>query len=76
MDDTAPAFSIEHPLYKTQLVKDLALNVYKKGTWGSYRHLPLENISMVQTPHAYVNTMVRGDLTTLRWIEGPLNPYE
>lgn len=76
MDDTAPTFSIHHPLYKTQLAKDLAVNVYKNGTWGSYRHLLLENIGTIKTHHAYVNTLVRGDLSSLRWIEGSLNPNE
>lgn len=74
MDETAPTFSLQHPLYKAQYAKDLALNVYKNGIWGSYRHLLLENVDNVDTPHAYVNTLVRGDLSTLRWIEGPLNP--
>nr|WIW72532.1 fatty acid synthase [Kerria lacca] len=74
MDENAPTFSIQHPLYKAQYAKDLALNVYKNGVWGSYRHLILENVDNVSTAHAYVNTLVRGDLTTLRWIEGPLDP--
>lgn len=74
VDDTAPTFSIQHPLYKTQLAKDLALNVYKNETWGSYRHLLLENADLIKAPHAYVNTLVRGDLTSLRWVEGALNP--
>lgn len=76
MDDTAPNFSLQHPIYKKQFAKDLALNVYKNGTWGSYRHLLLENVDNIKVPHAYVNTLVRGDLTTLKWIEGPLNPYK
>ncbi|XP_065219793.1 fatty acid synthase isoform X2 [Planococcus citri] len=74
MDETAPNFSLQHPLYKSQFAKDLSLNVYKNGTWGTYRHLLLENVDNVKVPHAYVNTLVRGDLTTLRWIEGPLDP--
>lgn len=74
MDETAPAFSLTHPLYKAQIAKDLAVNVYMQGTWGSYRHLLLDNLNTIKAPHAFVNTLIRGDLTSLRWLEGPIDP--
>lgn len=75
MDETAPEFSLEDPFYKTQLKKDLALNVYKNKVWGSYRHLLLEPSSLIEVQHCCVNTTVRGDLSSLKWLSGPLVPY-
>lgn len=53
---------------------DLPVNVLRAGVWGSYRHLPLADggAAQLQVEHAYVNTLTRGDLASLRWIESPL----
>lgn len=75
MDESAPEFSLDDPFYKTQLKKDLALNVYKNQTWGSYRHLLLEPPSLVEVDHCCANTTIRGDLTSLKWSAGPLTPF-
>ncbi|XP_022830419.1 fatty acid synthase [Spodoptera litura] len=51
----------------------LAFNVLRAGVWGSYRHLELAAAeAQLQVEHAYVNTLTRGDLSSLRWIESPL----
>lgn len=56
-----------------QARRDLAVNVLRAGVWGSYRHLPLDVAeATLQVEHAYVNTLTRGDLASLRWIESPL----
>lgn len=63
--------------HKDQIKKDLLVNVLKDGTWGSFRHLPVySNDRTLNVEHAYVNTLVRGDLSSLRWIEGPLSFYK
>lgn len=80
-DKNAPKFSLSTQFYTDQLDKGLTANVLKGGQWGSYRHLQLEQksdakqLSSLQVEHAYVNTLVRGDLSSLRWIEGPLSYY-
>ncbi|XP_011883843.1 PREDICTED: fatty acid synthase-like, partial [Vollenhovia emeryi] len=77
-DQNAPTFSIFVQFYVEQLDKGLMANVLKGGQWGSYRHLPLDqqsNMSSVQVKHAYVNTLTRGDLSSLKWIERPLKYY-
>jgi len=74
IDESAPPFSLSNPFYAEQLAKDLATNVYKDGTWGSYRHLQLEDNPKVKVEHAFVNVGVRGDLSTLKWFEGSINP--
>ncbi|CAG9862121.1 unnamed protein product [Phyllotreta striolata] len=76
-DAGAPKFSIA--AYEKQLKKDLVHNVLKNKTWGSYRHLVLEHYEdsgKLQVEHAYINTLTRGDLASLRWIEGPLGYYK
>lgn len=75
MDKCAPPFSLDDPFYKTQLKKDLALNVYKNQVWGSYRHLLLEPSSLIEVQHCTANTMVRGDLSSFKWASGPLVPH-
>lgn len=64
--------------YAPQLSKDLVMNVYnaQQGGWGSFRHLPLTtNGAMLSVEHAYLNALTRGDLASLKWIEGPLTFY-
>lgn len=75
MDECAPAFSLDDPLYKNQLKKDLALNVYKNNVWGSYRHLLLESSSLVEAHHCTANATIRGDLSSLKWFSGYIDPY-
>ncbi|KAG5885209.1 hypothetical protein JTB14_012232 [Gonioctena quinquepunctata] len=76
-DAKAPKFSIS--AYESQLKKDLVHNVLKNKTWGCFRHIILEHFEdsgKLQVEHAYINTMTRGDLASLRWIEGPLGYYK
>nr|QLI61974.1 fatty acid synthetase 2 [Streltzoviella insularis] len=67
-------FSPSAPAYAAQVAKDLAVNVLRAGVWGSYRHLLVGDSTdaLLQVEHAYVNTLTRGDLASLRWIESPL----
>lgn len=76
IDKSAPTFSLEDPFYKTQLKKDLALNVYKNKNWGSYRHLLLEPLPPMEVDHGVINVAVRGDLSSLRWMTGAIVPYK
>ncbi|GAB0087166.1 Fatty acid synthase [Sergentomyia squamirostris] len=74
-DSDAPAFSLTNPLYEEQLKKDLITNVLKNKAWGTFRHLQLEylqGIAKLQTEHAYINALTKGDMSSLKWIEGPL----
>lgn len=78
-DSKLAPFSPSSATYADQLKKDLLCNVYKNGVWGSYRHLLLDNNSdnaTLQVEHAYINALTRGDLASLKWIEGPLSFYK
>jgi len=74
VDTSAPLFDLNLPLYRQQLNKDLVMNVYIDGKWGSYRYLPLDSCATVTVPHAWMNIMSPGDLSSLRWLEGNLDP--
>nr|CAD7408253.1 unnamed protein product [Timema cristinae] len=73
LDKTAPTFSLNDDMYKEQLAIGLTVNILKNGRWGSYRHLPLEDSTETLYPvkQAYVNITTPGDLSTLRWVQGP-----
>jgi fatty acid synthase len=74
-DPKAPKFSLSDPFYQNQLKLDLAINVYRNGKWGTYRHLQIcekHDESPVQS-HCYVNSLIKSDLSSLKWLEGPLN---
>uniref|UniRef100_A0A1A9W883 Fatty acid synthase n=1 Tax=Glossina brevipalpis TaxID=37001 RepID=A0A1A9W883_9MUSC len=77
-DERAPAFNINEPLYAAQYALGLAINVYQNGRWGSYRHLQLNPNTEVapRKDHVYGNVLQRGDLSSLRWFEGPLKPED
>ncbi|KAM8991828.1 fatty acid synthase [Ara ararauna] len=56
--------------------RDLVMNVYRDGKWGSFRHLPLQQAQPQElTEYAYVNVLTRGDLSSLRWIVSPLRHF-
>lgn len=53
---------------------DLVMNVFRDGTWGAFRHFPLEQERPEQpTEHAFVNVLTRGDLSSVRWVCSPLH---
>ncbi|XP_039755412.1 fatty acid synthase [Pararge aegeria] len=68
----APAFAPDRAPYAEHVRRDLAVGVLRGGAWGSYRHLPLPDAAPLRVEHAYVNTLTRGDLASLRWIESDL----
>ncbi|XP_068119118.1 fatty acid synthase [Hyperolius riggenbachi] len=57
--------------------KDLVMNVYRGGQWGSFRHVPFQKENTQdKTSFAFVNVLTRGDLSTLRWIASPLRNFQ
>ncbi|KAF2898262.1 hypothetical protein ILUMI_07913 [Ignelater luminosus] len=78
-DTKADKFSLSSSFYAKQLKKDLVHNVLQGKVWGTFRHLPIDQQSSsgnLQVEHAYINTLIRGDLSSLKWIEGPLSYYK
>ncbi|KAG5878855.1 Fatty acid synthase, partial [Gonioctena quinquepunctata] len=56
-----------------QLRKGMAINIYEQGTWGTYRHLVLDQGGLMKSEHCYVAQTTRGDLSSFTWFEGPLS---
>ncbi|KAJ8958013.1 hypothetical protein NQ318_002015, partial [Aromia moschata] len=73
--DQTKRYDPDDKIYIDQLKKDMVVNVYKDGEWGTYRHLLLDHNAEVKVEQAYVNILEQGNLSSLRWIEGPLH-YE
>lgn len=77
-DPRAPPFDVTNQFYKNQLSLGLGVNVYRNGQWGTYRHLQLimDDIALPRSEHIYGNVLHRGDLSSLNWFEGPLQPKD
>ncbi|KAL3200533.1 hypothetical protein MRX96_013180 [Rhipicephalus microplus] len=61
---------------KEILEKNLVMNVYRDGQWGSYRHIVTQSHGppKVTTPYAFLNVQTRGDLSSLQCVYyAPLN---
>ncbi|XP_054723843.1 fatty acid synthase-like [Uloborus diversus] len=68
-----PDFKLKSHFYEDVFNRDLTMNVFKKGTWGSYRHITFsEDPTKVTTGDAYLNVLTRGDLSSLVWLDSPL----
>ncbi|XP_052871592.1 fatty acid synthase-like, partial [Anopheles cruzii] len=74
-DPTAPSFDPTDEFYKEQIDLGLAINVYRNGQWGSYRHFKLsEDIQPQPTAeHCFANCVKPGDLSSFSWMTGPLS---
>lgn len=73
-DPQAPKFDPKHPVYESQLKLNLKINVLRNGHWGTYRHLSIKE-NKEEKPragHFYTNSLVKGDLSTLVWLNGHL----
>ncbi|KAH3871939.1 hypothetical protein DPMN_035154, partial [Dreissena polymorpha] len=55
--------------------RNLVMNVWQGSTWGTLRHLPLQASLTKPCKHAFVNVQTRGDLSSLRWIQSPLEHH-
>ncbi|KAF8774577.1 Fatty acid synthase like protein [Argiope bruennichi] len=69
-ENNFPSFSLEHPFFQNLITKNMVMNVWKDGTWGSYRHILIKEKKQ-QRPmeHSYVNCRKYGDLSSFEWIE-------
>ncbi|KAJ3652395.1 hypothetical protein Zmor_018364 [Zophobas morio] len=72
MIDDAPEFYPQHPFYSKQISKNLAVNIYKDKSWGTYRNLLLEERPKIKCEHSYAHFKTGGGISSFEWIEGPL----
>ncbi|CAL1290486.1 unnamed protein product [Larinioides sclopetarius] len=72
-----PEFNLQNHFYQDIVQKNLTMNVFNNGTWGSFRHLIMsEDHGKVETKHAYLNILTRGDLTSLVWVDSHLKHFK
>lgn len=73
-DSSAPLFSLDNPFYSKVVNQGFAVNVYRNGQWGSYKHLLLkQKLEPARyVTHCYANSLVRSDLSSIKWMQGPL----
>lgn len=45
LDKNAPDFKFDNPFYSNQLSKDLIVNIYNNGGWGSYKRTVLQELN-------------------------------
>ncbi|KAL3221900.1 hypothetical protein MRX96_029108 [Rhipicephalus microplus] len=64
-------FSPTNPVFKDIIEKDLVMNVYRNGQWGSYRHRAVSGKAKTTTQFAYLQVETRGDLSSIQWYESP-----
>nr|XP_006825449.1 PREDICTED: fatty acid synthase-like [Saccoglossus kowalevskii] len=75
LENDAKLLDLGDKTLKKIMHQDLVMNIYRDGEWGSFRHVPFSTStksSTILTPHAYVNVLTRGDLSSLKWIESPM----
>ncbi|KAH7943510.1 hypothetical protein HPB52_009166 [Rhipicephalus sanguineus] len=67
-------FSPGNEAYKQLMERDLVMNIYRDGHWGSYRHRSTKWNGVVtkETPYAFLGVRAPGDLSSLQWCESPL----
>ncbi|XP_021358822.1 fatty acid synthase-like [Mizuhopecten yessoensis] len=68
-----PAWLFEGSEFQSMVKKDLVMNIWKDGMWGSYRHVPASDTRLKPCAGAFVNVLTRGDLSSLSWMESPLD---
>ncbi|XP_014239844.1 fatty acid synthase-like [Cimex lectularius] len=75
-DSNAPKFSLNDQFYTTQLNKDLVINVFKDGKWGTYRHLKIEMEEEVKAEYVFAAPLVKGDVSSVKWLQGNVESLE
>uniref|UniRef100_A0A0N5CAY3 Fatty acid synthase n=1 Tax=Strongyloides papillosus TaxID=174720 RepID=A0A0N5CAY3_STREA len=74
-----PAISLTSDEGKKIMKYDLHANNYKDGEWGCMRHLLVKDDDAhvyKECEHAFINTLVRGDVASLKWFESPNQFYD
>jgi fatty acid synthase len=74
-----PKIKIEDPAIQSILQLDLHANNYRDGVWGSVRHIVVKDDdahTYKEVEHAFINTLVRGDVSSLTWVESPNQYFE
>lgn len=72
-----PTLHMEDEIVKKIIALDLHANNYRDGVFGSMRHIVVKDEDShiyKKCEHAFINTLTRGDVSSLTWFESP-NQY-
>lgn len=75
MDLDVPSFEPRLEFYTNQIKLNLRVNIYKDGAWGTYRNLPLSEDRRISS-QKFLSLSTYGDLSTIQWFEGSLDPIK
>ncbi|GIY14144.1 fatty acid synthase [Caerostris darwini] len=65
-----PCFELEHPFCESLAAKDLTMNVWKDGRWGSFRHIPFEGKDLMKdVEDSSLQVRLSEDFYEFDWIE-------
>ncbi|KFM59156.1 Fatty acid synthase, partial [Stegodyphus mimosarum] len=65
-----PPFSLDEPFYNHIVKKNLLMNVWKNGAWGSFRHLRIHGGKLLEpVEHSFAICAKTGDLSSFEWRE-------
>lgn len=69
MDSNAPKFRLNDSFYRDQLNKNMTINVYRNGKWGTYRHLSMVEWQETkpQNSPCWAQISRAGDLSSFVW---------
>ncbi|GFT94632.1 fatty acid synthase [Trichonephila clavipes] len=69
-ENNISTFSLENPFYQHLVTKNLIMNVWRNGSWGSFRHILIRETKVPRpVEYSYVNCRRYGDLSSFEWIE-------
>ncbi|CAL1290423.1 unnamed protein product [Larinioides sclopetarius] len=72
-----PHFSMENPFYARLFTNDLVMNVWKNGSWGSFRHTEIRKAKLPRlVDHSYMKCQSYGDLSSFQWMESSIKYME
>lgn len=58
----------DRPLSEGLVKHDMVMNVWRDGSWGSFRHLPISPAQILEKKsHGFIDIARKGDLSSLYW---------
>ncbi|GFW58488.1 fatty acid synthase [Trichonephila clavipes] len=72
-----PFFDVQDPVFKELIKKDLIMNVWRDGRWGSFRHILIKETKIPRpVDHSFINCRKYGDLSSFEWAESNVKYVE
>lgn len=76
LDSEVPSFDTENPFYSNQIKLDMAVNVYKNGSWGCYIPFRIQSEFYNAVIEADLLMNVNDDEVEFHWVQKRINSYK